>query len=162
MRTPGLSARPPGREAGGFTIIELLIAILIVMILAGLTAPAVGRGIRQSRMNSAAARVATALKRARNLAITKGHIHCAAFGTNDIVIWEIVDEGASVPGAIPTPPAAGWERAGGVKLPEGTVLAPSQAFIAFMPDGSAWGPGMLAPQEFMVTPEDPGHSALDK
>jgi type II secretory pathway pseudopilin PulG len=143
-------------------MIELLLVILIVMVLAGLTAPAVARGIRQSRMNSAAARVATALKRARNLAVTKGRIHCAALGTSDIVIWEITDEGLGVPGAIPTPPAAGWERAGGVELPEGAVLAPSQAFIAFMPDGSAWGPGMVAPQEFMVTPDYPGHSALDR
>lgn len=151
----------------GVTIIELLIVIFIVMILAGLAAPVMGRGIMQSRMNSAAAQAVTALKAARNRAITKGRVHCAAFDTinnpNVIVTWEIVDEGVGIPadfdaldalrdGSDPNPQK---DSGGGATLAQGTVIdSPLQrTFIAFMPDGSAWGPGMVTPQQFWVKPD---------
>ena len=142
-----------GQADGGFTIIELLLVILVALILAALAARAAGRGIRQARMNSAAAQAATALKRARSLAITKGHIHCAAFATTSVVIWEITDEALGVPTDIALVPTAQKERAGGVELSAGTVIVSSQAFVAFLPDGSAWGPGMMPPQEFRVKPD---------
>jgi type II secretory pathway pseudopilin PulG len=132
--------------------------IFIIMILAGLAAPVAGRGIMQSRMNSAAAQAVTALKAARNRAITKGRVHCAVFdnsvGQSKIVTWDIIDEGLGVPSSLPTLPAAGWERAGGAQLEKGATFgALPQAFIVFLPDGSAWGPGMQAVREFKVTPD---------
>jgi len=158
-----------GRAGGGFTMIELLVVILIVMILAGLAAPAMGRGIRQSKMNSAAAEVATGLRRARSLAITRGRVHCAVFVTSaagpcEVVIWDILDDGVGVPddpselnNLLETPsPNPQRERAGGVQLEDVVTFngLGTQAFVAFLPDGSAWGPGMNAVRGFSVKPRD--------
>ena len=154
------------RDAGGFTIIELVAVILIVMILAGLAAPAMGRGIRQSKMNTAAAQVATGLRRARSLAITKGHVHCAVFVWNteprEVVIWDITDEAEGVPDEDyfddPYDPVADADErkpAGGVQLEDATTFGSlPQAFVAFLPDGSAWGPGMNAVTALTVKPRD--------
>ena len=154
------------RDAGGFTMIEIVAVILIVMILAGLSAPALGRGIRQSKMNSAAAEVATGLRRARSLAITRGRVHCAVFVSaadfSKVVIWDILDDGVGVPddsselnnlreAPDPNPQR---ERAGGVQLEDVVTfdVLGTQTFIAFLPDGSAWGPGMNAVTPFRVKP----------
>jgi len=153
------------RDAGGFTMIELVAVILIVMILAGLAAPAMGRGIRQSKMNTAAAQVATGLRRARSLAITRGRVHCAVFvsaaNASEIVIWDILDDGVGVPdgatelNALREAPDPNPQRArgGGVQLEDATTFGSlPQAFVAFLPDGSAWGPGMNAVTAFTVKP----------
>jgi len=153
------------RDAGGFTMIEIVVVIFIVMILAGIAAPAMGRGIRQSKMNTAAAQIATGLRRARSLAITRGRVHCAVFvstaNSSEIVIWDILDEGVGIPddpaelNALREAPDANPQKArgGGVQL-EGAATFGSlpQAFVAFLPDGSAWGPGMNAVKALTVKP----------
>jgi len=149
------------RVAGGFTMIEIVAVILIMMILAGLAAPAMGRGIRQSKMNTAAAQVATGLRRARSLAITTGRVHCAVFvpgaNSSEVVIWDITNDAVGVPvdkaalDALAEP--AQKDGAGGVQLEDATTFGSlPQAFVAFLPDGSAWGPGMCAVNPFTVKP----------
>ena len=144
------------RDAVGFTIIELLIVILILAILAGLVAPAAARGFRQSRMNSAAAQVGTALRRARSLAITRGIVHRVDFVNDDMPKAVIVAPLESDP--------ENWtslEGAGGTVLPQGTRLNTSRssssiatpASVHFWPDGSAWSATMGPPSAFFVVPD---------
>lgn len=110
-------------------------------------------------MRSAASQVASGLRRARNLAIASGEIYCAHFHNPDPLFkeahprvdlyWVRATDG--VPGLGFT----GWSTlgtGGGVNLPGGTQMAFSQEFVAFLPDGSAWGPETLVPQPIKVEP----------
>ena len=144
------------RNTEGFTIIELLFVIFIFAILAGLAAPSMARGIRQSRMNSAAAQVATALKRARSLAITNGSIYGVRVVPPDpmrpddprrVLIHKLVESDMA--------DLATWESrdtGGGVVLDTQLVVSPVPTGIFFMPDGSAWGVNMQPPPVIKVKP----------
>lgn len=149
---PGVREREGG---GGFTAIELLVVIFIVMIMAGITVPAVLRGVRRSRMRSAASQVASGLRRARNLAIASGEIYCANFHNPDPLLQEkrprvdLYRLNESEIGITPLdwPTLTNQGRfAGGVHLPPGAQLTtpysasplpPPPEYVMFYPDGSA-------------------------
>ncbi len=142
------------RGTGGFTIIELLIVIFIFMILAGLVAPVFGRGIRQARMNTAAAQVATALRRARSLAINNGSMYGVRFAQPTAE-----DPWKAVIHVVPETEIGSadlWadnDTGGGALLDhqvEVTSPTPLPSGIFFMPDGSAWGLGMVTPPVITV------------
>ena len=149
-----------GRKVGGFTALELMAVVFVVMIMAGIVVPVAMRGVRQSRMRSAASQVASGLRRARNLAIASGEIYCARFvplappaverarvdiyqlreneiGTGPLT-WQTLDDEGRI--------------AGGVRLPAHTTLLSGQELILFLPDGSAWDPGMQVPSGVRVQP----------
>ena len=163
------------RRVGGFTALELMAVLFVVMIMAGIAVPVALRGIRKSRMRSAASQVASGLRRARNLAIASGEIYCARFvplappaverarvdvyqlkeneiGTGPLT-WQTLDDEGRI--------------AGGVMLPAHTTLTSlasptSYELILFLPDGSAWDPGMQVPSGVRVQPSaaytDPTHN----
>lgn len=145
MRDPHSGGR------AGFTTVELVVVLLIVAILGGMIAPVVGSAVRGSILRSATSQAATALRRARNMAIAKGMPHCLRFVQGEPPLAEIysVDE---IPGSDPAPPAGTGRSAGGVSLPEGSVVAfvdssEPPSYAIFLPDGSAWAwrPGAVAP-----------------
>ncbi len=159
-----------GRKVGGFTALELMAVVFIVMIMAGITVPVAMRGIRQSRMRSAASQVASGLRRARNLAIASGEVYCARFvplappaiERARVDVYRLKESEIGV-----TPPV--WQTlddegriAGGVMLPAHTTLLGGQELILFLPDGSAWRPGMSSPNIVRVIPSaeytDPTHN----
>ena len=67
LRDPLLVRRPPGRR--GFTLVELLVAILIFLILLAITAAAVGRMAGGDRVRGATRQVQSALSGGRDRAI---------------------------------------------------------------------------------------------
>ena len=151
------------RNSGGFTVLELMAVLFVVMIMAGIVVPVAMRGIRQSSMRSAASQVASGLRRARNLAIATGEIYCARFVSlappaverARVDIYQLKENEIGV-----TAPLWGTlddegRTAGGVSLPVHMTLnslAPPQSLILFLPDGSAWGPGMAVPSGLRVQP----------
>ncbi len=154
--------RPSSRKAracAGFTIIELLVVFLVIAILAGMIAPAMMRGVRLSKLRAGASGVATALRRARNLAIASGEIYCARFVNGDtptVENYRLSETEISGPSS--------WDAlmpSGGVNLPRGTQISHTQDFVAFLPDGSAWGPGMVVPAAVKVEHRNPSSSGPD-
>ena len=127
--------RPSDR---GFTVIELVTVLLIVMILAGMVVPAVVSGMRSSKLREAASETATAFRRARSLAISAGEIY--GVDMNRVVpVEELRDRTAAIR-IYPAPdftldistPAGGAMLPGGVNF-KGTSLTR----LFFLPDGSA-------------------------
>ncbi len=59
------------RFPGGFTLIELLVVISIMVLLTAMSLPALSGYIKGARLRGAATEVASALRQARQLAITK-------------------------------------------------------------------------------------------
>ncbi len=144
------------RDSRGFTIIELLIVILIFMILAGLAAPSLSRMIRASRMNSAAAQIATSLKRARSLAIINGSIYGVRFDrTSATAPWRAVIHSLVESDMTNLSTWESRDTGGGVVLDlQLTVsLSPNSNGIFFLPDGSAWGEKMQPPPIITVKPD---------
>lgn len=60
----------PGRS-GGFSLIELLVVVAIMMVLAAMITPAIGRYFRNYRIREAQDQIATSIQRARGRAISK-------------------------------------------------------------------------------------------
>jgi hypothetical protein len=155
------------RKVGGFTALELMAVVFTVMIMAGIVVPVAMRGVRRSRMRSAASQVASGLRRARNLAIASGEVYCARFvplapppvevKRARVDVYQLKESEIVV-----TPPV--WQTlddegrsAGGVMLPAHTTLASLASptpheLILFLPDGSAWDPGMQVPSGVRVQP----------
>ncbi len=148
MKEVAVSREYHMRNTRAFTIIEILVVFFIIVIMAALAAPAITRGFRQSRMNTAATAVSTTLRQARNIAIASGEIYCARFVTADPAQVDVHKLGESDIGGV-----ADWNlcpTAGGAMLPEDVVISSPSAFIYFLPDGSAWGPGATSPPQIKV------------
>ena len=130
----------PRRADRGFTVIEIVVVLLIVMILAGMVIPAVTAGVRSSKLREAASETATAFRRARSMAIAAAEIYGVYLNqVSDFA--ELRDRSASVQ-IHPAPDLSGDTSvsAGGVMLPGGVnfVGGPSElTWIFFMPDGTA-------------------------
>ncbi len=60
------------RNRSGFTLIELMVVIAIIIILAGISAPAIGRRTRDYRMAAAARDLQSTVQKARMAAIKRG------------------------------------------------------------------------------------------
>jgi type II secretory pathway pseudopilin PulG len=143
------------RLSQGFTIIEMVVVILIVMILVGMAVPAVTAGVRSSKLREAASETATAFRRARSMAIAAGEIYSAQPaplpGDPDryqVTIHKARDDG--------TPDAS--FPAGGLMLPSGVKFIEegpaSLGKLIFLPDGTIAGDGFTTPNEVWIVHED--------
>ena len=144
--------RPSDR---GFTVIELVTVLLIVMILAGMVVPAVVSGMRSSKLREAASETATAFRRARSMAISAGEIYCAQpvalVGVPDryqVTIFKAQDDGSPDTNF----PAGGHMLPSRVKFTEQDPVSPGN--IIFLPDGSIAGAGFVSPTEVWIVDED--------
>lgn len=71
-----LAARPSaGRRAGGFTLLEVLVTLLVLAVAVGLTAPVVGRTADILRTRAEVAGFSAVLRHARQRAITSQRPH---------------------------------------------------------------------------------------
>ena len=121
--------------ARGFTAIEIVVVLLIVMILAGMVVPAVATGVRSSKLRQAASETATALRRARSMAISKGEIY--GVDMDPVPPGELRPNAAAI-SIYPAPNFIQAGSAGGLMLPGGVNFAAgSLTRLFFLPDGSA-------------------------
>jgi prepilin-type N-terminal cleavage/methylation domain-containing protein len=68
---------------GGFTLVELMIAVAIIAILAAFLAPSVATYVRRSKGQAAANELANVLRAARNQAMSRGEVIIATVTTRD-------------------------------------------------------------------------------
>jgi general secretion pathway protein H len=61
--------RGPGRRAGGFTLLELIVVLAILAVVVALVTPSIGRGTEAVRMRAEVAGFAAMLRHARERAI---------------------------------------------------------------------------------------------
>lgn len=73
MGQRALDRRPPA--AGGFTLLELLVTLLVLALALGLTAPMLGRSTEAIRARAEIAGFSAVLRHARERAITSGTPH---------------------------------------------------------------------------------------
>lgn len=131
--------QPRCRTSEGFTLLELLIVLALIVILAGLSLPAFTGTIRSQRLRSAAESVRTEWMRAHIQAMKTGRIHVYRFQDGDrrfeIVPWVAPDdalESSATAGAPSMPIAmatASGTAAGGVELEEGPGLPEGVIFV---------------------------------
>ncbi len=115
------SSSRSARREGGFTIAELLLALIVLAVLAGIAAPAFSRITNQSRTRGALDRVAGDVAYTRTLAVRERRSTAMNFSadgrTYTITIAEpagprvvkSVDLGADYNGIVLVPPAAAVE-----------------------------------------------------
>ncbi len=127
--------RPSDR---GFTVIELVTVLLIVMIVAGMVVPAVASGLRSSKLRGAASETATVFRRARSMAIAEGEIYGVEM-VRVVPVEELRDRAALMrihpaPGFVvdTSTPAGGAMLPGGVNFKDTSLMR-----LFFLPDGSA-------------------------
>jgi len=138
----------------GFTVLEMLAVLFIVVIAAGLAVPAVRTMMTSSSLRAGATQIGDALLRARNLAITSGKLHCLRIVPSPDQDGRDEAQIIQLPGMpVDNPPAATWDAwivadrdRGGETLPpqvSARFTDSSQYYILFLPDGSAWRYGMI-------------------
>jgi general secretion pathway protein H len=64
--------RGPGRSAGGFTLLELIVVLAILAVVVALVTPSIGRGTEAVRTRAEVAGFAAMLRHARERAIVSG------------------------------------------------------------------------------------------
>ena len=64
--------RDPGRTAGGFTLLELIVTLALLAVVMALVMPSIGRGTEAVRTRAEVAAVAALLRHARERAIVSG------------------------------------------------------------------------------------------
>jgi len=158
---PGL--RGPGRRA--FTLLELLLTLCLLVMLAALTWPALGRPLANQRLRSAADQVRAAWARARVAAISSGRVYAFRYAPDSdrylvrpLDTSEFCMEGQ---GTEVTTPVEGQTEAGmgfassehrlpegvlfaaGEKLPEATAVPLAADSMPASEDGLAWAEPIL-------------------
>jgi prepilin-type N-terminal cleavage/methylation domain-containing protein len=94
-------AVPP--TAAGFSLIELLVVVAIIVIAASVAVPAIVNYMRNYRMRSALQEISTDINRARNTAIMTNTNTGVAFVIADNNSYRWVSEDALPPGPVPVP-----------------------------------------------------------
>lgn len=69
----------PIRRCQGFTLVEMIVTIGIIIVAAGFIAPAVTAIFKDRRIENAAATIITTVNEARNAAVTKKQLHSVVF-----------------------------------------------------------------------------------
>ena len=118
----------PETVQGGFTLIELVVVIALLALVAAVAAPTAGRLFDLSAPAGDAARLATALRKARMAAIAEGRVHHVLI---DPARREWHDGGGTVT-------FSGLATITAVVPPAGQRANGAADFI-FLPDGSATG-----------------------
>ncbi|MFH1778462.1 MAG: prepilin-type N-terminal cleavage/methylation domain-containing protein [Candidatus Omnitrophota bacterium] len=72
---------PKGKNLYGFTLVEMAVVMVIIMLLATIAIPNLGRPSSAMKLNTAARNISTILRTARSYAVTKRAIHIAVFDT---------------------------------------------------------------------------------
>jgi prepilin-type N-terminal cleavage/methylation domain-containing protein len=116
MANDALSSRQPNR---GFSLVELLIVLAIILIMAAVALPNIGNYIRNYRITGGAQEVAGELQAARSRAIMTNTNNGVSFVVLDQDSYRFVQEDM---------PVAQPERLSGMRtLPQGVVFVPSTA-----------------------------------
>jgi prepilin-type N-terminal cleavage/methylation domain-containing protein len=106
----------------GLSLLELLVAVSVAVVLAGIAAPLIPAQYRQYQLSAAAQQVAGDLTRARMKAIGESAAHRLSLGSTSYYM-----ESAS---------GTGYQTEGGtVSLPKGTSLQSAPSNIEFNPIG---------------------------
>jgi Tfp pilus assembly protein FimT len=121
---------PRTKRRGGFTLLEILLVVAIMMIAAGVTVPLFARSFRDAELRNAARAVVTAAKYARNMAVLEQRPMTLFFdqeaGRVTIVAGEPVS--ASIDGFLVS------QRGGGVSLPDGAPALEVRRQVDFPDD----------------------------
>ena len=71
----------------GFTLLELLVVLAIIALLTAMSMPAISGYLRGARLRGGAQQIASALRMARQLAITKRAVYTVDFDINNRRFW---------------------------------------------------------------------------
>ena len=121
-----------GFSRRGFSLVEVVVVLGILLVLAAIILPTLGPMRRQGRMRVGAAAVAETLRLARSLAITHSAVYCVDFEFSIVPAEMHIISG--------DPPSVDHVE----KLPEGveffdTGTLPAVGALNFRPDGSCAG-----------------------
>ncbi len=125
------------RDTQGYTIIEMLTVLFIIVIVAALVAPGLGQLMKRSKVSASVAAVEGVLRTARTLAITRNDVyhvrtHIEGGETWASVVW-LADESQRY---LAEPAWTSGETVESIRLEEKTRLT-SASSLFFWPDGSA-------------------------
>jgi prepilin-type N-terminal cleavage/methylation domain-containing protein len=150
----------PGRRA--FTLLELLLTLCLLVVLAALTWPALGRPMANQRLRSAADEVRTQWARARVAAISSGRVYAFRYAPNSdryavrpLDTSEFCMEGQGTEGTTPVEAEAGGAvvvTSREQRLPEGVLFTAGEK----LPEASAASsaaPSVPASQEGLTSEE---------
>ena len=122
------------RARGGFTLLELLVVMLIVMVLAGIAIPQYRRTFRNLQLQVFASDVATLLTYANRRAVARGEVLRVHFDVAGRRYWLVSAQDAS--------PEAKFERVSGKfgrvsSVPGSISVSSGTPDVTFYPDGRA-------------------------
>jgi prepilin-type N-terminal cleavage/methylation domain-containing protein len=152
-------ARALGRPRGGFTLIEILLALVLIGLLAAAAAWSLGTFAGSQALGEGASRLETALRMARADAANRGRRLRLAFSEDDgrcIVLWE--PDPLAEPGKFVEFTACTWAdfvSLDGIRVERCELTAPS---IYQMADFGAMGGGATASLFVPITFEPDGSS----
>jgi general secretion pathway protein H len=161
--------RDNAKTAGGFTLLELLVVVVIITLMSALVAPRILGSLAHMNLKTEAKRMAAAMRYARSQAVSEQATYVASF---DLAAERLTVARVEAEKAADTPPAAAdGENGGGASseagnpppaplvytLPEGIVLQKTEAGnelfpddelrIEFYPDGNSSGGEILLADE---------------
>jgi prepilin-type N-terminal cleavage/methylation domain-containing protein len=119
------------RDESGVTLTEVAVVLVVLALLAAAIFPALGNVLQVMRSKGAAEEVASAVRLARQYAITRGNDHCIAFsGSPNSVFTIFQDAGCTTA----VPGHTGQEIGHGF-----AVVSPANQSIVFNPVGNVVG-----------------------